>query len=284
MPSKEALLPGDARTVQIFNRLDQINFVEIGVIVVVAWVLMKTVERVFPWLAQRVPSRLRMYLLPSIAVVRLIILLVAVALIIPLVIRTSVQNIIAILGVAAVALGFAFKDYISSLIAGIVAIYERPYRVGDWITVDGSYGEVQSMNLRALRLFTPGDTVVTVPHIKIWTSNILNSNDGNRNLLCVVHFYLDPEHNAVQVSRKLHDVALTSSYLDMHHDIRVVVEEEPWSTHYQLKAYPRDSRDQFQFITDLTVRGKSALAALRVKPARRWPPPVGQDYGREGQN
>jgi small conductance mechanosensitive channel len=284
MPSNDALLPGEPHTVQIFNRLDQINFVHIAVIVVMAWILMKAVERVVPWLAQRVSARLRMYLLPSISVVRLIILLVAVALIIPLVVKTSLQNIIAILGVAAVALGFAFKDYISSLIAGIVAIYERPYRVGDWITVDGDYGEVQSMNLRALRLFTPGDTVVTVPHIKIWTSNILNSNDGNRNQLCVVHFYLDPEHNAVQVSQKLHDVALTSSYLDMNHDIRVVVEEEPWSTHYQLKAYPRDSRDQFRFITDLTVRGKSALAALGVKPARRWPPPGAPDSGREGQN
>jgi small conductance mechanosensitive channel len=267
MPS-DPLLSGEGKAVQIFNSLDQIDFVRIAVIVVLAWALIRLVERLFPWLAKRVPTRMRLYLLPSIPVFRLAILIIAAAMVFPMVIKTSLQNLVAILGFAAVALGFAFKEYISSLIAGIVAIYERPYRPGDWVTIDGAYGEIQSMNLRALRLFTSDDTVVTIPHIKIWDKNIYNANDGRRNLLCVAHFYADPDHNAAQVRQKLHDVALTSPYLDMQHRIRVIVQEQPWGTHYQLKAYPLDSRDQFQFISDLTVRGKGALAAMGVKPAK----------------
>jgi small conductance mechanosensitive channel len=54
----------------------------------------------------------------------------------------------------------------------------------------------------------------------------------------------------------------------MQHRIRVIVQEQPWGTHYQPKAYPLDSRAQFQFISDLTVRGKGALAAMGVKPAK----------------
>ena len=268
------LLPPESKTVQFFNRLDQINFFEIAVIVVAAWVLIKLVERLFPWLARRASARMRMYLLPSIPVVRLIILLMAIVLIVPMVVKTSLQNLVAILGLTAVALGFAFKDYISSLIAGIVAIYERPYRVGDWVTIGGAYGEVQSMNLRALRLFTLDDTVVSIPHINIWNQNIYNANDGSRNLLCVAHFYLDPDHDAALARQKLDDVALTSPYLDLNHRIRVVVQEQPWGTHYQLKAYPLDSRDQVQFISDLTVRGKAALAGMGIKPARAIPAPI----------
>jgi small conductance mechanosensitive channel len=268
MISNNAVLQGEPNTVQIFNRLDQIDFTRIVIIVVAAWALIKLVEWLFPWLAKRVSARLRLFLLPSIAVVRLVILIIAVAMIFPLVVKASLQNLVAILGVTAVALGFAFKDYISSLIAGIVAIYERPYRVGDWVTIGGAYGEVRSMNLRALRLYTPDDTVVSIPHINIWSQNIYNANDGSRNLLCVAHFYVDPAHDAALTRRKLHDVALTSPYLDMNHKIRVIVQEQPWGTHYQLKAYPLDSRDQFQFISDLTVRGKAALAAIGAKPAR----------------
>jgi small conductance mechanosensitive channel len=277
MTSDNTVLQGDPKTVQIFNRLDQIDFTRIVVIVVAAWVLIKLVEWLFPWLAKRVSARLRMLLLPSIAVVRLVILIVAVAMIFPLVVKASLQNLVAILGVTAVALGFAFKDYISSLIAGIVAIYERPYRVGDWVTIGGAYGEVRSMNLRALRLYTPDDTVVSIPHIHIWSQNIYNANDGSRNLLCVAHFYVDPAHDAALARRKLHDVALTSPYLDMNHKIRVVVQEQPWGTHYQLKAYPLDSRDQFQFISDLTVRGKAALTDLGVNPARAVSAPAPQN-------
>jgi small conductance mechanosensitive channel len=267
MPSDLPLNHG-ARAQQIFNSLNQFDFVRIAVIAVLAWVLIRLVQWIFPWLVKRVPARLRLYLLPSVPVIRLFILIIAGIMIFPIVIKANLQNLVAILGFAAIALGFAFKEYVSSLIAGIVAVYERPYRVGDWVTVDGAYGEVQSMNLRALRLWTFDDTVVTIPHIKIWTTNIFNGNDGKRNLLCVAHFYVDPDHDAALVRQKLHDVALTSPYLDLSHRIRVIVQEQPWGTHYQLKAYPLDGRDQFQFISDLTVRGKAALAALGAKPAR----------------
>jgi small conductance mechanosensitive channel len=159
-----------------------------------------------------------------------------------------------------------------------VAVYERPYRVGDWVSVDGAYGEVISMNLRALRLFTFDDTVVTIPHIKIWGNNIYNANDGKRNLLCVAHFYVDPNHDAALVRQKLHDVAQTSPFLDLDHQIRVIVQEQPWGTHYQLKAYPLDGRDQLLFISDLTVRGKAALTKMGVKPAQALPAPSTKDY------
>jgi small conductance mechanosensitive channel len=274
----DSLLSTQSKTVQIFNDLNQINFVGIAEIVIVSWVLIWLVKTVLPWLAKRVPGRLRLYLLPSVPVLRLIILLAAIALIVPMVIKTSMQNVIAVLGFAVVAIGFAFKEYISSLLAGVVAVYERPYRVGDWVTVDGAYGEVISMNLRAMRIFTFDDTVVTIPHIKIWENNIYNANDGKRNLLCVANFFVDPNHDAALVRQKLHDVAQTSPFLDMDHPIRVIVQEQPWGSHYQLKAYPLDGRDQFLFISDLTVRGKAALAKMGVAPVRAVPAPAVPDY------
>jgi small conductance mechanosensitive channel len=272
------LLPLESKTVQVFNDLNQIDFVGIAEIFVVAWILIWLVKHILPWLANRVPGRLRLYLLPSVPVIRLLILIAAIALIVPMVFKTSLQNLVAILGLTAVALGFAFKDYISSLLAGVVAVYERPYRVGDWVTVDGAYGEIISMNSRAFRLFTFDDTVVTIPHIKIWEKNIYNANDGKRNLLCVAHFFVDPNHDAALVRQKLHDVAQTSPFLDLNHQIRVIVQEQPWGTHYQLKAYPLDGRDQFLFISDMTVRGKAALAKMGVRPARALPAAAAQAY------
>ena len=40
----------------------------------------------------------------------------------------------------------------------------------------------------------------------------------------------------------------------------VTLQQTEWGTHYKVKAYPFDMRDQFSFITDVTVRGKLALA------------------------
>ena len=266
---------------QFLRDVQNIDFVQIGIIMVVAYVLAKAVELFLPWLAERLPGRLRLYILPSVPVLRLLILLIAIAEILPLVVNLTFHNSLAIIGASGLALGFALKDYVSGLVAGIVALYERPYRPGDWVQVDGAYGEVQSVRLRALRLVTPDDTVVTIPNSKLWQTNIFNANDGKRNLMCVADFYLEPRHDATLVRQSLYDVALTSPYVNLDNPIMVIVAEKPWGTHYQIKAYPVDSRDQFQFISDLTIRGKSVLGELNIQEAVTLPALVMEKFLQE---
>jgi small-conductance mechanosensitive channel len=261
------------RVAQILRDLDQTSFLYIVLIFVGAWLLTVLVQRGLPWLAHRVPSTLRLRILPWPPVLRLLIIVVAIGLVISSVLNPSLPNVVTILGAAALAIGFALKDYVNGLIAGVVAIFERPYRTGDWVKIDDAYGEVVSVGLRALRLVTPDDTVVTIPHSKIWDTNIYNSNDGKRELLCVTHFHLHPLHDAARVRQRLYDVALTSPYLQFARPIAVVVSERPWDTHYQVKAYPIDARQQFQFMSDITLRAKAALSNLGVEPAT-LPPPI----------
>lgn len=175
------------------------------------------------------------------------------------------ENLITLFGAVGLALGFAFKDYTSSLIAGIVTLYEMPYRLGDWISVEGAYGEVKAIGMRAVEIVTADDTVVVIPHLKLWDKLIFNANDNSRNLQCAADFYLHPRLDAARVRRTLHDVGLTSPYLQVQKPVAVIVHEKPWGTHYRLKAYPVDPRDQFRFVTDLTVRGKAALAELGME-------------------
>jgi len=251
----------------IFYDFEQIDFLRICIILAATFLLVAFIDRLLPWLAGKVRSRLRMVILPWAPLIRLLIIVVAFFMIIPLLIVPNFQNFVAILGVVGVALGFAFKDYASALIGGILAVFEKSYRPGDWITVDGAYGEVKSVGLRAVQIVTPDDTLVTIPHNKMWSTNIYNENSGKMELQCAADFYLEPEHDAQLVRDKLYDVALTSPYLKLSIPVLVVVAEKPWYTHYKIRAFPTDARDQFQFISDLTVRGKAALLKLGIKLA-----------------
>ena len=147
----------------------------------------------------------------------------------------------------------------------MVTLYEIPYRVGDWIEVDGTYGEVRSINMRTLEIVTPDDTVVVIPHIKLWDRMFFNANDGSRNLQCVADFYLHPAHDGIRVKNILMDVALTSPFLKLENPVKVVAKEETQGTFYRIRAYPVYPADQFEFITDLTLRGKSALLDAGVE-------------------
>ncbi|WP_200385938.1 mechanosensitive ion channel domain-containing protein [Thiocapsa imhoffii] len=146
-------------------------------------------------------------------------------------------------------------------------VIEMPYRQGDWVEVKGNYGEVVKVSMRTLELVTPDDTRVSIPHLQLWNEAIFNANNGGPELQCVADFYLHPQHRADQVRQALHDVAITSPYLQLNQPLAVVVREQPWGTHYRLRAYPVDPRQQFRFVSDLTARGRVALQALGAQPA-----------------
>lgn len=249
---------------RILHNWEDIDFLYVALVVGVAAGLILGIRALTPWLSRTLPDRLRFYLLPWIPVLRLIIIVIAVIQVVPRVIQPTTENLLALVSATAIALGFAMKDYASSLIAGVIVLFERPYSAGDWVTVDGVYGEVQSLGFRSFTVVTPDDTVVTIPNSKIWDTPVLNENSGERALQCVADFYLHPEHDAEAVRQALWDVGISSPYLSLDHSVVVVVAEQPWATHYRLKAYPLDGRDQFLFVSDLTIRGKAELRRLGV--------------------
>ncbi len=253
---------GSEKAVKLINDFQDISLGKIALIVIGTWLAIAAVRRVIPYLAARGPSQARLYLLGAVPVIRLLLMVTAVFWVIPIIFNITFQNFLVIAGAASVAIGFAFKDYVSSLIAGVVAIVERPYRPGDWVSIGDDYGEVSSVGLRSIRLNTADDNIITVPHLKLWTDNISNSNDGNPTLQCVADFYVSPEHDAAALRSGLEEVALTSAYLDYSHGVVVVLRETPFGTHYKIRAYPFDLRDQFLFISDMTVRGKVVIASV----------------------
>lgn len=235
------------------------KLIQIGMILLAAWGVIAVVMRVLPWISNRMTGKFRYSLLALAPAVKLVTIIIASGLVITRIIEPSFENLVAVLGALGLALGFAFKDYVGSLIAGVVTLYEMPYRPGDWIEINGAYGEVKTINMRSVDIVTPDDTLVVIPHLKLWDQLIFNSNNGGNNLMCVADFYLHPQHNAAQIKDILYDVALTSAFVQLERPINVIVSEKPWGTHYRLKAYPIDPREQFHFITDLTIRGKAAV-------------------------
>ena len=256
----DSIKDGQQKAAQLINDLQDISFTKIGLIVFGTWIAIVLAHRVLPYLAEKGPSQLRLYLLGAVPIIRLVLLVVAILWLVPIIFNITFQNFLVISGAASVAIGFAFKDYVSSLIAGIVAIFEKPYQPGDWVEIDGDYGEVRAVGMRSIEVRTPSDDIVYIPHDKLWQHNISNSNDGARTLMCVTSFYLEPRHDAGLVRSALRDVALTSAYLDYQKAVSVSLSQTEWGTHYKVKAYPFDMRDQFSFISDLTVRGKLAIA------------------------
>jgi|TARA_B100000809_G_C14697486_1_gene372905 small conductance mechanosensitive channel len=66
----------------------------------------------------------------------------------------DVSALVAGLGLTGFALGFALKDAISNLIAGIMIVIYKPCEIGDLIEISGTKGKIMDINLRYLTIST----------------------------------------------------------------------------------------------------------------------------------
>ena len=83
----------------------------------------------------------------------------------------NIMGIVAGLGLTGFALGFALKDSISNLLAGVMILLYRPFEVGDRIDVGGLGGRVTHVNLRYSELESETERVL-VPNSKMLTDPI----------------------------------------------------------------------------------------------------------------
>ncbi|HEY0299710.1 MAG TPA: mechanosensitive ion channel domain-containing protein, partial [Rhizomicrobium sp.] len=154
--------------------------------------------------AERAPPQRRLLILRASPIARLVIGITCIVLVVPILVEPNFEEIVALAAAAGLALAFALKDYVSSLIAGVATILENTYQPGDWIEIGGTYGEVTAIGLRAVHLVTADDTEVIVPHD--WTAKIANASSGSRSMLCVANFYLEADHDGGGVCAMLADV------------------------------------------------------------------------------
>jgi len=87
-------------------------------------------------------------------------------------------------GIVGIAVGFAAKDTLANLFSGLFIIADAPYKVGDYIVLEGDLngqplrGEVTRIGMRSSRIVTRDDLEITVPNAVIGNSKIVNETGG----------------------------------------------------------------------------------------------------------
>ena len=72
------------------------------------------------------------------------------------------------------AIGFAAQETLSNFIAGIVIFWDKPFRLGDWVEVDGVYAQVQRVTFRSTRMLDLNGDAVIVPNTMMLSRKLSN--------------------------------------------------------------------------------------------------------------
>ena len=78
------------------------------------------------------------------------------------------------LGIAGLTIGFAAKDSLSNVMAGFLIFWDKPFHVGDWVTMSDHYGKVAEITLRTTRVQTRSNTWVVIPNEKVINETLIN--------------------------------------------------------------------------------------------------------------
>lgn len=250
----------DGQLNQIDQILDLLKFDRISILVlgiVVLFFISKFISRAGESLGKKFGNK-RLIILQIITVLNFAVYVLGLPLLIYGVLRPPKELLLALGGSFAVAVGFAIKDVVASFVSGVVMLFDRPAQVGDRIRVGGVYGEVKSIGLRAVRLVTLDDNVVTIPNNKLVSEQVSSGNYGALDMMVVVNFHTSLNENIDHVIEILREVVVTSRYAYLAKPVNVVVKEVEvgmkLALRFSVKAYVLDVHYEKAFETDIVTR------------------------------
>lgn len=110
-------------------------------------------------------------------------------------------DIIGLLGLGSVAIGFAFQDIFKNFLAGVLLLLNEPFRLNDQIVVNDYEGTVEQINIRSTEIRTYQGERVVIPNATVFTSSVrvLTDRPYRRTDLAIGLDYNTPLPRAVQV-------------------------------------------------------------------------------------
>jgi small-conductance mechanosensitive channel/CRP-like cAMP-binding protein len=161
-------LPATGDTRETFEALRAIN----PLLIAFAIINLIVALSINPWQIDRIPERF-----PNIVQDTFVIALFA--LVATLILR---DRVLATTAVGAVVIGLALQDTLGNLFAGLAIQIEKPFRVGDWVTIGGEDGLVSEITWRATKMRTKAGNFVVVPNSVLAKDTITNYCEPTRSL------------------------------------------------------------------------------------------------------
>ena len=110
---------------------------------------------------------------------------------------------------AGVAIGLALQGGLSNFVGGLMILFFRPFKVGDYIESDGAAGTITEITVIYTIVTTPDNKVVTIPNGKLTNANIINySKKKQRRVEIIVSASYDSDLEFVK--KTLLEVAATT--------------------------------------------------------------------------
>ncbi|WP_352432923.1 mechanosensitive ion channel domain-containing protein [Mucilaginibacter sp. PAMB04274] len=115
----------------------------------------------------------------KLALIRLVILIIGVLLAVTAS-GIPLDKLTVVLGALSVGIGLGMQNIVNNFVSGIILIFEKPFRIGDYVELADKKGKVQDIGIRSSKMLTPQGSEVIIPNGDLLSGRLVNwtlSND-----------------------------------------------------------------------------------------------------------
>ena len=184
----------------------------------------------------------------------------------------NIAPLLAGAGVMGLALSLAAKDTLSNLIAGVLLIMDRPFKVGDRIELwsapneTGTWGDVIEIGLRATKIRNPDNLVIIVPNSLIMVRDIINYTMSGEDIRLRIPFSVAYESDIERAKVLLIATAKQVQGVKLEPEPIVIVRGfGPSDVQIQLRVWILEARNRRRIADEITGKAVAAFADAGVE-------------------
>lgn len=178
----------------------------------------------------------------------------------------NIMPFVAGAGVVGIAIGFAAKDTLSNLIAGILLILDRPFEIGDRIEVwtapanSSTWGDVIEIGLRATKIRTTDNIVIVIPNNEIMMRDIINYTTVDKEIRVRIPIGVAYDADIKKAKDIIISISLELDWVMRNPEPKVVVRNfGDSSVNLQARVWIREPRRRMDTISYITDRVKEVF-------------------------
>ncbi len=84
------------------------------------------------------------------------------------------KNLAIVFGALSVGIGFGLQNIVNNFVSGLLILFERPIKEGDWVVVGGNEGIVRKINIRSTEIETFDKASILIPNANILSTDLTN--------------------------------------------------------------------------------------------------------------